>query len=202
MFRKKPSIPSDPPTWLIVGLGNPGAEYRGTRHNLGFDAIEKLAANHQIKVQTGRHRAQTGIGRIGRVTALLAKPLTFMNVSGQSVAPLAKHYGIPSSQILVIADDLDLPLGVIRLREKGSAGGHNGHKSIIQSLGTSEYPRIKIGIGADKEQTIEHVLGRFDPEARSRVDEALVAVAGCVEALLNEGYSSAQLIIDRYHKEG
>jgi peptidyl-tRNA hydrolase, PTH1 family len=191
-FRRKPQE-SIQPEWLIVGLGNPGAEYRGTRHNVGFDVIEEVAKRHKIKLDKSRNRALTGAGRIDGTPVLLVKPLTYMNLSGQAVAPIAKANGVKPERVLVIADDLDLSLAKVRLKMKGSAGGHNGHKSIIGSLGTQEYPRIKIGIGASRKgQTIDHVLSPFLPDEREEVSSALQTAADMVEALLTRGEQHAQ----------
>ncbi|MEQ1932379.1 MAG: aminoacyl-tRNA hydrolase [Fimbriimonadaceae bacterium] len=201
MFRKKSKEPDLPPSWLIVGLGNPGPEYRGTRHNVGFEVIDLLAQRHRIKVDRGRNRALTGAGMISSEGILLVKPLTFMNNSGQAVAPVAKAMGIPPSNILVLADDLDLPVGKIKLPESGSAGGHNGHKSIIASLGTMDYPRIKIGIGADKESTIDHVLGTFKPLERDEIDTAIEVAADTVEAYIAGGREQALRVLEKYHQK-
>jgi len=161
MFKKK-AQPIAPPEWIVVGLGNPGPEYRGTRHNVGFDVVDLLAERHKIKLDKSKHRSRYGIGVVGDTTVLLVKPLTYMNLSGQAVAPLAREHGIKPERILVVADDLDMKVGRVRLKPKGSAGGHNGHKSLIASLGTQEYPRLKIGIGSvDRTETIDHVLGAF-----------------------------------------
>lgn len=188
MFRKRPPSPQLPPEWMVVGLGNPGPEYRGTRHNVGFDAIELLASKHKIKLDKSKHQSRYGIGVIEGVTVLLVKPLTFMNLSGRAIMPLAKEHNLAPERILVIADDLDLPVGRIRLRAKGSAGGHNGHKSLIQSLGTQEYPRLKIGIGSvNKSETIDHVLGPFSNEERVDIQRALERTAKGVETVLSLG---------------
>ncbi len=189
MFRKR-TPPTLPPEWLIVGLGNPGPEYAGTRHNIGFDLVERLANAHRIQVRTAKHRALTGVGMVAGVPVALAKPLTFMNLSGQSVAPLARSYGIPPERILVVADDMDLALGRLRLRGSGGSGGHNGHKSLIASLGTQDYPRLRIGIGKD-EAVLDHVLSKFHPDERPVVDEALKKAIGVVERLLTDGLERA-----------
>lgn len=189
MFRKR-TPPMLPPEWLIVGLGNPGPEYAGTRHNIGFDLVERLANAHRIQVRTAKHRALTGVGMVAGVPVALAKPLTFMNLSGQSVAPLARSYGIPPEHILVVADDMDLALGRLRLRGSGGSGGHNGHKSLIASLGTQDYPRLRIGIGKD-EAVLDHVLSKFHPDERPVVDEALKKAIGVVERLLTDGLERA-----------
>jgi PTH1 family peptidyl-tRNA hydrolase len=191
MFRKN-SKPISPPEWMIVGLGNPGAEYRGTRHNVGFEVVEMLADKHRIKLDKSKHQARFGIGAIRETTVLLAKPLTFMNASGRAVAPLAREYNLKPDRILVVADDLDLILGRNRLKPQGSAGGHNGHKSLIASLGTTEYPRLKIGIGSvDRTQTIDHVLGSFGRDERDVIALSLRRAVDGVEAVLERGLEAA-----------
>ncbi len=190
-LRKKqdPALPVD---WIVVGLGNPGREYAGTRHNVGFELIERLAARHRIRVQTSRFRALYGQGEIAGQQVLLVKPLTYMNLSGQAVAPLARQFGVPPERVLAVADDLDLPVGTVRLKLRGSAGGHNGHKSLIALLRTQEYPRLKIGIGKRSEDTVDHVLGAFRPDERPFIDEAIDRAARACETLLEEGYEAAQ----------
>jgi len=196
MFRKR--APAHlPPEWLIVGLGNPGPEYRGTRHNVGFDAIDRLAERHRIKLDKSKHSARFGIGKVGHATVALVKPLTFMNLSGRSVAPLAREFGLAPDRIVAIADDLDLTVGRVRLKPKGSAGGHNGHKSLIQLLGTQDYPRIKIGIGSvDRSDTVDHVLGPFTPEERSRIDAAIDRTILGIETLADYGIERALNVIN------
>jgi PTH1 family peptidyl-tRNA hydrolase len=198
MFRRKPKIQIHP-QWLIVGLGNPGPEYRGTRHNVGFEVVDLLSEKHKIKLDKSKHRARIGLGRIGDIDVCLVKPLTYMNLSGQAVGPLARDYGIPPERILVIADDLDLPTGRLRLREDGSAGGHNGHKSLIQYLKTQTYPRIKIGIGKG-EETIDHVLSGFDPKERDIINPAIQVAARVVETMVEQSYSTALPVLDAFNK--
>lgn len=181
-----------PPTWMVVGLGNPGPEYAGTRHNLGFEVIDALAQSAKVKLNTRQHRAVFGPATIGGESVLLVKPMTFMNLSGQAIAPLARAKGIKPERILVLADELDLALGQLRLRAKGSAGGHNGHRSLIASLGTQEYPRIKLGVGkTDRSQTIDFVLGRFDPEERVLANEAVGRACQIVELVVSAGLDRA-----------
>lgn len=186
MFRRKPKEAIQP-EWMIVGLGNPGPEYAGTRHNVGFDVVAVLGERHKIKLDKGRQRAMVGVGRIRGVPVALVKPLTFMNLSGQSVAPLAKGWGIAPNKILVVADDMDLPLGQVRFRAKGGSGGHNGHKSLAQHLGTSEYPRLRLGVGRPGDDTIEHVLSKFKPEERVDAQESIAKAADACEEMLVEG---------------
>jgi PTH1 family peptidyl-tRNA hydrolase len=190
-LRRRPRQPEEPPEWLIVGLGNPGPEYRGTRHNLGFEVIDRLADAHRIKLDQGRHQARFGLGRIRSRAVVLAKPLTFMNLSGRAVAPLARQFGVKPERVLVVADDTDLKPGRVRLKPQGSAGGHNGHKSIIQSLGTTEYPRLKIGIGrVHRDEPIDHVLSGFDPDERQLIDVALARAVSAIELTVSEGLSA------------
>ena len=186
MFRRRPKENLQP-EWLIVGLGNPGAEYAHTRHNVGFDVVEELGRRHKIKLDRGRNRSLVGMGRIRGVAVALVKPLTFMNLSGQAVAPLASRLGVPPERIAVVADDLDLAVGQVRYRPRGGAGGHNGHKSLIEQLGTQEYPRLRIGIGKAGDETIEHVLSRFHPDERAEVEDAIAKCADACEDLLSEG---------------
>jgi len=191
MFRKRPVV-TGPPTWLIVGLGNPGAEYRGTRHNVGFEVLDILADRHRIKLDKSKHQARYGVGAIGETTVALIRPLTYMNLSGRAVAPFAREFGILPTNILVITDDLDLAVGRVRLKPKGSAGGHNGHKSLIASLETTEYPRIKIGIGSvDRNATVDHVLGSFTGDERQRVASALATAADGAEVCVQDGLERA-----------
>ena len=186
MFRRI-SKPTNPPEWLIVGLGNPGAEYNGTRHNVGFEVIDLLAERNRIKLDRSKHMARFGVGKVGESTIALIKPLTYMNLSGRAVAPIAREFGVKPDHILVIADDLALRLGRLRLKPGGGAGGHNGHKSLIHSLGTEEYPRLKVGIGAAAGQTIDFVLGKFEREERDAILLAIQSASDGVETIVNLG---------------
>jgi PTH1 family peptidyl-tRNA hydrolase len=196
MFRRG-SKPSVPPEWIVVGLGNPGGEYRGTRHNVGFEVIDLLSERHKIKLDRAKHNARIGQGLIGGHSVLLVKPMTYMNLSGRSVAPLAREHGIKPERILVVADDLDLRLARTRLKPAGSAGGHNGHKSLIASLGTTEYPRLKIGIGAAADSTtIDHVLGSFTPDERSAINLAIRRAADGIEAVVGENLEAGMNLVN------
>ena len=187
MFRPKPK-PVVTPEWIIVGLGNPGAQYKGTRHNVGFEVIDQLAAKHKIKLDKSKHKARYGIGTVGSTPVLLMKPLTYMNLSGQSVAPMAREFSVKPENILVVADDLDMVVGRVRLKPKGSAGGHNGHKSLIASLNTQEYPRLKIGIGTvGRSETIDHVLGPFSREELVDIKDAISRSMDGVEYVVQDG---------------
>lgn len=177
---------------MIVGLGNPGPEYSGTRHNVGFAAVDLLAERCHIKLDKSKHRARYGIGDLEGVSVLLVKPLTYMNLSGQAVAPLAREYSLKPERILVIADELDIPLGKLKMKPKGGPGGHNGHRSLIASLGTQEYPRIRIGIGkVNKDDTIDHVLGSFGPEEKVTINGLLARTYEICSTLVKEGLDKA-----------
>jgi PTH1 family peptidyl-tRNA hydrolase len=172
---------------LIVGLGNPGIEYQFTPHNLGFLAIDRIANDHGVEVRNRQCRALTGRTVIGAEQVILAKPETFMNLSGVSVGELlAKLELTPEADLIVIYDELDLPLGSLRIRERGSSAGHNGMKSIIGSLGTQEFLRIRIGIAPEKK-----ILKPFRKAQLKQVDEALDTAAEAVKVILTEGRAAA-----------
>lgn len=180
--------------YIIAGLGNPGRQYAHTRHNVGFDAIDVLAEKYNIKVDTGKGRALVGNGRIEGQSVLLVKPLTFMNLSGESIRALTDFYKIDeTSQLIVIYDDISLPPGQLRIREKGSAGGHNGIKSIISHLGGQEFLRIKVGVGAKPAgwDLADYVLSHFTPEDRKKVEEALKRAADAAVSLMTDGVEAA-----------
>jgi PTH1 family peptidyl-tRNA hydrolase len=160
---------------LIAGLGNPGSEYEHTRHNIGFEVIDSLSKAYRLPLDKLKFNAQFGKGKIEGIDVLLVKPLTYMNLSGEALSPIMNFYQIPIEDILIVYDDLDLPIGKIRLREKGSAGGHNGMKSIIQHLGSSDFKRIRVGIGRPigREKVIDYVLKRFSKEDQPTVDTSI-----------------------------
>jgi len=185
--------------YLIVGLGNPGRKYRGNRHNIGFMAVDRLAQAHGIQGGKVQNKAIVADGRIAQKPVILAKPQTWMNASGDAVGPLANYYQIPNENILVIYDDLDLPFGAIRLREKGGAGGHNGMKSLINHLG-QDFPRMRLGIGRPPGQMPPHayVLQDFRPEERPLLDGILSEAVRAVETWLTDGI---QLAMSRHNGE-
>ena len=177
-------------SWLIVGLGNVGDKYEGTRHNVGFQVADELAERAGVPVQRLKYRALTGQAEIGGVRVLLMKPVTFMNLSGEAVRPAADFYKIAPDHILVLSDDVALPVGKIRVRAKGSAGGHNGLKNIIQHLGTDQFPRVKVGVGEKPHpdyDMADWVLGRFQGEDRKAIGAAVKRAADAVECLIREG---------------
>jgi PTH1 family peptidyl-tRNA hydrolase len=197
MFRRKPPSPTTTPEWIVVGLGNPGPEFRGTRHNLGFEVIDTLAQAFRIKLDRSKHHARYGVGELGGRVVVLVKPMTFVNLSGSAVAPFMRSYGIKPDHVLVIADDLDMDLGRVRLKPKGSAGGHNGHKSIIAALGTTDYPRLKIGIGSvDRSETIGHVLGGFNRQERDVIDLALRRAFDGVVRVVEQGLEAGMNLVN------
>jgi PTH1 family peptidyl-tRNA hydrolase len=179
---------------LIVGLGNPGPEYSETRHNVGFKVVEELAHRHHVKFRrSSRWKAMTAkIPDLGD-GVLLAEPMTFMNLSGWAVRSLIAFHKIALPELLVVVDDADLPLGRLRIRTKGSAGGHNGLKSIIQELGTNEFPRLRIGVGRQswKDGLRDHVLGHFAPDERSETEQAIGNAADAVDLFATEGILKA-----------
>ncbi|MFT8323640.1 MAG: aminoacyl-tRNA hydrolase [Bacillus sp. (in: firmicutes)] len=154
---------------LIVGLGNPGKQYENTRHNIGFDIIEYIAKEYTIPLEKAKFKGIFGTGIISGEKVILLKPLTYMNLSGESIRPLADYYDIALEDIVVIYDDLDLPVGKIRLRQKGSSGGHNGIKSTIAHLGSEKFNRIRVGIDRPKNgmKVTDYVLGKFTKEEQA-----------------------------------
>jgi len=179
---------------LIVGLGNPGIEYQFTLHNFGFLAIDRIAEAYGARITNHRCRATTGKAVVAGQEALLAKPETYMNLSGLSVRDLVSEYEVdPAKDLIVIYDDLDLPFGSLRLRTKGSAGGHHGMESIIGALGTQEFIRIRLGISPEREigDGAKYVLSPFKKSQYPVVDEVLDAAAGAVDVVLAEGPNAA-----------
>lgn len=180
--------------YLIAGLGNPGKQYERTRHNMGFDTIDELVDRHRIPGSGIQHKAMYGKGMIAGEKVILAKPLTYMNLSGDSVREFINYYKMdPETELIVIYDDIDLEPGQIRIRKKGSAGGHNGMKSIISQIGTQNFYRIKVGVGAKPAgwDLADYVLGRFSTKEREEVDKAIEEAADAVEVILGEGIDAA-----------
>ena len=171
--------------YVIIGLGNPEKKYDKTRHNIGFDVIDELASQMGVQVNTKRHKALCGVGQIGSEKVILVKPQTYMNLSGESVRAVMDFYKLdPIKDIIVIADDISLPTGKIRIRAKGSAGGHNGLKSIIAHAGTDQFTRIKVGVGANQGDLVKHVLGKFSKGEREIVDDAVRNAASASEVIV------------------
>ncbi len=177
---------------MIVGLGNPGKEYAGTRHNVGFDLVDALGAAHKIRVEQRVAKAVVGRGTIGGETVLLVKPQTFMNNSGEAVSSLLRREQIGVENLLVTTDDVHLPIGRLRLRARGSSGGHNGLKSIAAHLATQDWARLRLGVGEPPPGLqIDWVLGRFSPAERKQVDDLLIQAMGAAELWLTQGIEAA-----------
>ncbi|MGX1983822.1 peptidyl-tRNA hydrolase [Thermolongibacillus altinsuensis] len=172
---------------LFVGLGNPGKEYERTRHNVGFMVIDELSRRFQVSLDQAKFKGIFGIGTVGGEKVILCKPLTYMNLSGECVRPLMDYYRIDVEDIIVVYDDLDLPTGTIRLRPKGSAGGHNGMKSLIHHLGTDHFKRIRIGIDRPQNgmKVTDYVLGRFTEEEMTKIETAIQKSADACEKWLS-----------------
>ncbi len=175
---------------LVVGLGNPGRRYRGTRHNVGFEVVERLARRWGARFRADG-LAEVAEARFAGAPVLLAKPLTYMNRSGDAVGEIASRWRLSPSDVVVVYDDMDLPVGSVRVRVRGSAGGHHGMASVIEALGTAEVARVRVGIGRPQSDAVDHVLSRFEPEEEPRVEEAVERAADAVETLLLEGASAA-----------
>jgi peptidyl-tRNA hydrolase, PTH1 family len=177
---------------LIVGLGNPGAKYEGTRHNIGFVVVDELARSWQIPLsENKKFQGLFGEGNISGKKVRLLKPLTFMNNSGQSIRSVLDWYKLDAANVLVVYDDMDLPVGRLRLRLNGSAGGQNGMKSAITHLGTQKFPRLRIGIGSKDQDAISHVLGSFSPSEKTLIKEVNQYAVGAIEVSIREGVEKA-----------
>lgn len=180
--------------YLIAGLGNPGREYAGTRHNVGFEVVDALCAKYDIKLNKEKFRAVFGDGRIGGEKVIVAKPQTYMNLSGESIREIADWYKIDNEHIIIIYDDISLPVGKLRIREKGSAGGHNGIKNIIYQLNTDVFPRIKVGTGMPKDPGYDikdYVLGHFSKEEIDILIKSAVRAVYAVEEIIKVDAKSA-----------
>lgn len=185
--------------YIIIGLGNPTDKYQATRHNIGWDAITRLSDDYHIPLDFKKHKAICGTGYIEGQKVILAQPITFMNLSGESVRELVDYYKVTPEEIIVIYDDISLDVGQLRIRKKGSAGGHNGIKSIIAHLGTTEFPRIKIGVG-DKPadwDLADYVLSRFKEGEQAAIREALKATSEACRAILTSGMDAAMNLYNK-----
>ena len=180
--------------WLLVCLGNPGKEYANTRHNIGFLAADALERRTGVKFNKLKYRALTGEVTLGGQRVLVVKPQTYMNLSGEAVKLAGGFYKIPPERILVLYDDVSLPLGKLRIRASGSAGGHNGIKNIIAHLGTDAFPRIKVGVGAPQREDglVDWVIGSFTASERKVVDEAINKALDAAACVIEKGVSEAQ----------
>lgn len=185
---------------LVVGLGNPGRRYHETRHNIGFAVSDELVRRSGAVYEHSRENALAARVGAGPAAVLLVKPLTMMNLSGEAVAGLAHFFKVGTPDILVVADDVNLPLGRLRLRARGSAGGHNGFRSIIGLLGTEEFPRLRVGVGRGdpRRELADHVLARFDADEAGAVVESVARAADAVECFIAEGIEAAMNRFNRW----
>lgn len=186
--------------YIIVGLGNPGKEYENTRHNIGFSVIDSMAEEYNIPVLEVKHRAQIGKGYMNGEKVILAKPLTYMNLSGESVRALTDYYKIDTeTELIVIYDDISMDIGQLRIRKKGSAGGHNGIKSIISHLGSDVFLRIKMGVGDKKPgyDLADYVLGHFDKSERDVITQSIRSAAAATEMIMKDGPDAAMNVYNK-----
>jgi len=188
---------------LVAGLGNPGRQYAGTRHNVGFDVIDELAKRHRVGFEAAPADAMMGKWRHDGDIVLLVKPLTFMNLSGVAVGQLLRYFKIDVPDLIVICDDVNLPLGRLRVRGSGSEGGHNGLRSMAQQLGTTEYPRLRLGVGRgdQRRDLADHVLAGFGSEEQSGVNDAVTRAAEAIECWVLDGLAKTMNVFNRGHDE-
>jgi peptidyl-tRNA hydrolase, PTH1 family len=184
---------------IVAGLGNPGREYRGTRHNVGFEVADLLASRHGAAFEAAPADALQAKWRHQGEVVLLVKPLTFMNLSGPAIAELVRYYRVDLADLLVVSDDVNLSLGRLRLRAGGSEGGHNGLRSVADALGTVEYPRLRIGVGRGdiRRELADHVLARFDKDEQSGIEGAIARAADAVEAWTDQGFETVMNLYNR-----
>ena len=181
--------------WLVAGLGNPGQKYQNTRHNMGFLTVDLLAEQKGVKLNKVKFKSAYNILGFAGCKCLVMKPQTYMNLSGESVKLAGGFYKIPPERVLVISDDVALPLGKLRIRAGGSAGGHNGLKNIIAHLGTDQFPRVRVGVGAPAHpdhEMIDWVIGHFTPQEKKTVDEAVGRAVDAALCIMEKGVSEAQ----------
>ena len=177
--------------WVIVGLGNPGRSYDHSRHNLGFRCADRLAERHCIRLGERRAHVVLGQGAVGGRPVVVAKPRTYVNASGVAVRYLVQRFGVATDKLLVITDDMDLPVGQLRLRASGGSGGHHGLDSVIGELGTQAFPRLRVGVGRPAGDAVEHVLGRFSPGQERLLAEAVDRAADALRVWVGEGIEAA-----------
>jgi PTH1 family peptidyl-tRNA hydrolase len=184
---------------VVVGLGNPGNQYAQTKHNIGFITVDYLAEQHNIKINKIKHKAVIGEGTIGGEKILLVKPQTYMNLSGQSVMDIVNFYKVPLENLIVIYDDIDLPVGKVRIRPNGSSGTHNGMRNIIYLLNNQEFPRVRIGVGKqpDYMDLGDYVMTKFNSEEKPLMEEAIKKSVMAIEEIVKSGINTA---MNKYNK--
>lgn len=200
-LRKTATLGKEVTMYIIVGLGNPDRQYQNTRHNIGFDVIDAIADKNHITVGERKHRALIGKGFVGGQKVVLVKPQTYMNLSGESVREVIDFYKVDEkSELIVISDDVSLDVGQIRIRKRGSAGGHNGLKNIILHLGHDEFHRVRMGVGEKPQgyDLVDYVLGHFPKEEREIMDESAKRAADAVEMMITDGADAA---MNQYNKK-
>lgn len=185
--------------YIIAGLGNPTKEYDGTRHNIGFAVIDEIARQNHISLDGKKHKAIYGKGQIDGHKVILAKPQTYMNLSGESIRAFVDYYKVTEEEVIIIYDDISLDVGQLRIRRKGSAGGHNGIKSIISHLGTQEFNRIKIGVGNKPKDydLANYVLGRFQKEEKPYIEKAIIMGAEATKVIITRGVDTAMNLFNK-----
>lgn len=184
--------------FLIVGLGNPGSQYEDTRHNIGFKVVDNIAKEYNIEFSRQKFKGICGEGFINGEKVILLKPTTYMNLSGESVREVIDFYKLSNDNVLVIYDDISLDVGRLRIREKGSAGGHNGIKSIIAHLGTDIFPRIKVGVGQPNVDLVNYVLGKFSKEEMEVLNESIDASTKAVKDIINDNVKTAMNVYNGF----
>ena len=183
---------ADENTHLIVGLGNPGRIYEKTRHNIGFQCVDYFAQTHGLSFGQKRAKADIAMGRVHGLPLMLTKPQTYMNLSGTSVREIVRWYKVPLENVLVVYDDMDLPFGIIRIREQGTSGGHKGLQSIVTEIGTNSVPRLRVGIGRPElGDSVDHVLNNFNAEERKMLPDIYKTVSEAIDAVLQQGLTPA-----------
>ena len=188
---------------IIVGLGNPGQQYANTPHSVGFEAVDAIAAEIGATWEEKRQfKCLMAKGTFAGLPVMLVKPQTFMNLSGESVAPVVKYHNATPADLLVVQDDIDLPVGRMRVRKNGSCGGHNGIRNIIERLGTQDFARLKLGVGKDRSDVIAHVLGKFDPTTRKTMDLVVAEAAKAAAAILRNGPDRAMNLYNGWTAAG
>tara|TARA_Y100000590_G_scaffold196295_1_gene222881 strand:+ start:5618 stop:6226 length:609 start_codon:yes stop_codon:yes gene_type:complete len=198
-FRRITSATESNHLTIVVGLGNPGVKYKNTRHNVGSWCLDRIVDAHSIIINKKKRYFEFGQGDIGNKKIILARSRTFMNESGRAIQSLMTKYNVSPANLLILYDDMDLPAGSMRLRARGSSGGHNGMKSIVDAIGTTEFPRLRIGIGRPEfaEQNISHVLSEASLDELKRINQALCSATQAVEMFLVDGIDAS---MDRFNK--
>ncbi len=177
--------------WVVLGLGNPGPRYERTRHNVGFRCVDLVAREYDVPLSEKRKHVVLGTGSIDHARVVLAKPRTFVNESGTAADYLHQRFGVPMERVLVVYDDMDLPLGALRIRASGGSGGHNGLNSINEAMRTQDYPRVRIGIGRPPRDSVQHVLSRFSAEEEAAVERAIDWAVDAVKLTVTAGIEAS-----------